>query len=241
VNRPALFFYTCFAVGVSGGACETSDSSSGGAGGTAGTMSGGSVGTSGGAGGTSTGGTSTGGTGTGGARTGGAGGTATGGAGGAIGGSGGKTGGNGGFGNSGGIPGDSCNDLAPQGDWIETKSIPASPGFIGGTVVPGLYYLTSAEVIDGSSPTLLRWTIRITPAPNSTMEWAVEDKSSDPTDPSGIAKAKFNATYITDGKKFTWTRTCNPSGRTNNWVYTATGNTLTLAFSSFVYTLTRQP
>jgi len=236
VNRPALFFYICFAVGISGGACETSDGGSGGAGGTAGTVSGGSVGTSGGAGGTSTGGT-----GTGGARTGGAGGTATGGAGGAIGGSGGTTGGNGGFANTGGIPGDTCSDVSVQGDWIETMSLPASPGFNGGTIVPGLYYLTSAGIIDGTSPTLLRWTIRITPEPNSIMQWAVENKSSDPRDMTGVSRTKYNATYTTNGKKLTRTRTCNPSGGGVEYVYTATATTLTLGYASFVYTLTRQP
>jgi hypothetical protein len=185
---------------------------------------------------------------------GGATGTTSGGAGGATGGSGGKTGGGGvggsggaggtakggmgGTTNTGGVPGDSCNALAVQGDWIDVKPIAASPGFSGGTIVPGLYYLTSAAIVEGNSPMLLRWTVRVTPEPNSIMEWSIEQKKLDPPE---IVMNKFNATYALNGKTLTRTRTCNPSGAGIDYVYTATANTLMLGYASFVYTMTRQP
>jgi len=184
---------------------------------------------------------------------------ATGGTGGATGGSGGKTGGNGGGGtggsakggtggsamggtggtaSTGGVSGESCNMLDVQGDWIETKPIPSSPGFQGGTIVPGLYYLTSASIIDGLSDSLFRRTIRVTAGPNSIMEWSLELKRPNP--PS-IDKIRYNATYVVNGNKLTSTRTCNPSGASIDYVYTATATTLTLGYAGYVYTLTRQP
>ena len=233
MNRLSLFLSVTFAAGLFAGACDTtSDGGEGGAGGGAGTESGGA----------------------GGATMGGATGTTSGGAGGATGGSGGKTGGSGvggsggaggtakggmgGTTNTGGVPGDSCNTLAVQGEWIDVKSIPSSPGFTGGTIVPGLYYLTSVAIIEGNSSELQRQTVRITPEPNSIMEWSVEFKN---LNPPGIVANKFNATYTLNGKTLTRTRTCNPSGAGVDYVYTATGNTLTLGRASFVYTLTRQP
>jgi hypothetical protein len=241
MNRLSLFLSVTFAIGLSAGACDTSDGGDGGAGGGAGTESGGANGTSGGAGGTTSGGT--GGTGS---ATGGSGGNSGGSGGGGAGGSGGTggtaKGGTGGTSSTGGFSGESCNMLDVQGDWIETKPIPSSPGFQGGTIVPGLYYLTSVSIIDGLSDSLLRWTIRVTPEPNSIMEWSVESKEPDVFGGTfRIRKLRYNATYVVNGKTLTRTRTCNPSGSGVDYVYTAAANTLTLGYASFVYTLTRQP
>jgi hypothetical protein len=151
-------------------------------------------------------------------------------------------GGTGGTTNTGGFSGESCNTLDVQGDWIETKPIPSSPGFQGGTIVPGLYYLTSAAIIEGSSSAIERWTIKITPEANSIMEWSIESKEPDVfvSGKFSINKIRYNATFAVNGNTLTISRTCNPTSP-YSFKYTATANTLTFGYAGFVHTLTRQP
>ncbi len=223
------------------GACGTSGDDDGGAGGGGRTASAGSSGTSGGAGGTTTGGAGGFTPGGAGGATGGSGGNKGGSGGGGVGGSGGTggtaNGGTGGTTSTGDFRGEDCNALAVQGDWIEATTIPSSPVFQAGQPAPGLYYLTSVAVVDGVSPMVERWTVNITPEPNSIMEVSIESKT---LAPPVIKKVRFNATFTVEGNNLLIKRTCNPTSP-YYFKHTATANMLTLRYSTFVYTLTRQP
>jgi hypothetical protein len=151
--------------------------------------------------------------------------------GGGGGGSGGGGGAGGGMAGQAGTGGAACNGLDVSGDFILPSTIPASPGFSGGTIVPGLYRLNKVQIVEGSSTAGQKWTMMVGAG---TMLWAAS--GDDPARPMVV---RSNHDYSTADNRLITTRTCGGSSAVM-WSYTASPTTLVLARSSFVYTFTRE-